>query len=115
MARYIAVIEVTEDGEYQAYFPDAPGCIAAGDTDTQVINFLVARYGEFVLLKPRFERQTLLLWLLTPFALAGGGIGLWLQVRRRSRKGNDAPALTPEEKARVAALMSAEGNSGQPG
>src|SRR5581483_2355017 len=37
--------------------------IAAGDSDAQVIDFLVARYGEFVLLKPRFERQTLLLWL----------------------------------------------------
>ena len=35
--------------------------IAAGDSDSQVLDFLVARYGEFVLLKPRFERQTMLL------------------------------------------------------
>ena len=35
--------------------------LAAGDSDSQVIDFLVARYGEFVLLKPRFERQTLVL------------------------------------------------------
>src|SRR3954463_12760663 len=40
--------------------------IATGDTDGQVLDFLVARYGEFVLLKPRFEWHTLLLWLLTP-------------------------------------------------
>ena len=46
--------------------------IAAGDSDAQVIDFLVARYGEFVLLKPRLERHTLLLWLLPPLALAGG-------------------------------------------
>ena len=58
--------------------------LAAGDSDSQVIDFLVARYGEFVLLKPRLERQTLLLWLLPPLALAGGGIALWLHSRRRS-------------------------------
>src|SRR6266508_2633369 len=43
--------------------------IATGDSDGQVIDFLVARYGEFVLLKPRLERHTLLLWLLPPLAL----------------------------------------------
>ena len=42
----------------------------------QVIDFLVARYGEFVLLKPRFERQTLLLWLVPPLLLIGGGLAL---------------------------------------
>ena len=46
--------------------------IAAGDSDAQVIDFLVARYGEFVLLKPRLKPHTLLLWLLPPLALAGG-------------------------------------------
>src|SRR6202048_513714 len=59
--------------------------IAAGDSDAQVIDFLVARYGEFVLLKPRLEPHTLLLWLLPPLALAGGGFALWMQSRRRSR------------------------------
>jgi len=43
--------------------------IAAGDSDAQVIDFLVARYGEFVLLKPRLEPHTLLLWLLPPLVL----------------------------------------------
>ena len=81
--------------------------IAAGDSDSQVIDFLVARYGEFVLLKPRFERQTLLLWLLTPLALAGGALALWLQIRRRSQSGGDAQTpLTPEEEARLTMLMS---------
>ena len=82
--------------------------IAAGDSNSQVLDFLVARYGEFVLLKPRFERQTLLLWLLAPLLLAGGGLALWLQIRRRSRSGADVPAppLTPDEQARLAALMS---------
>src|SRR5438094_5590948 len=64
--------------------------IAAGDSDGQVVDFLVARYGQFVLLKPRFERQTLLLWLLPPVLLIGGGVALWLQVRRRGRRGVEA-------------------------
>jgi cytochrome c-type biogenesis protein CcmH len=87
--------------------------IAAGDSNSQVIDFLVARYGEFVLLKPRFERQTLLLWLLAPLALAGGGAALWLQMRRRAAGGGDVPPpLTLEEEARLAALMSDEAKSG---
>ena len=83
--------------------------IASGDSDNQVLDFLVARYGQFVLLKPRFERQTLLLWLLPPLLLIGGGIALWLQVRRRGQRGAESvPALTPDEEARLAALMAAE-------
>ncbi|OAF11063.1 cytochrome c-type biogenesis protein [Bradyrhizobium neotropicale] len=87
--------------------------IAAGDSNSQVLDFLVARYGEFVLLKPRFERQTLLLWLLAPVLLGGGGLALWLQIRRRSRSGADIPMppLTPDEKSRLAALMSDDATS----
>ena len=88
--------------------------IAAGDSDKQVIDFLVARYGEFVLLKPRFERQTLLLWLVPPLLLIGGGLALWLHTRRRAR-GESAvanPPLTAEEEARLSALM-ADGTEGE--
>jgi cytochrome c-type biogenesis protein CcmH len=87
--------------------------IAGGDSDSQVIDFLVARYGEFVLLKPRFERQNLLLWLLGPVLLIGGALALWLQIRRRARSGADVPAppLTPDEQARLAALMSDDAKS----
>src|SRR6201993_3536832 len=67
--------------------------IAAGDSDTQVIDFLVARYGEFVLLKPRFERQTWLLWLVTPCVLIGGGLAIWAYARRRPRGGADPRAV----------------------
>ena len=84
--------------------------IAAGDSDAQVIDFLVARYGEFVLLKPRLEPHTLLLWLLPPLALAGGGIALWVHSRRRARSGAQAATvtLTRDEEARLAALISGE-------
>lgn len=82
--------------------------IASGDSDAQVIDFLVARYGEFVLLRPRFERQTLLLWLVPPLVLFGGGLVLWLQARRRKTARSEVPAdeaLTSEEQARLDLLM----------
>jgi cytochrome c-type biogenesis protein CcmH len=72
----------------------------------------VARYGEFVLLKPRFTPHTLLLWLLPPLALIGGGLALWIQIRRRSRSAATGdPAmlhLTKEEEARLERLIAAE-------
>ena len=83
--------------------------IAAGDSNAQVLDFLVARYGEFVLLKPRLESHTLLLWLLPPLALAGGGLALWMHARRRSRSAaaddGSSVKLTAEEEARVKMLM----------
>ena len=92
--------------------------IAAGDSDSQVIDFLVARYGEFVLLKPRFERQTLLLWLLTPLALVGGGLALWMHGRRRAKShlGEDQSEarLSAEEQARLQRLIAAEPSPDKP-
>ena len=92
--------------------------IAAGDSDAQVIDFLVARYGEFVLLKPRLEPHTLLLWLLPPLALAGGGFALWTHGRRRSRSAaaeDQSPlGLTAEEKARLERLTTAEPPADKP-
>ena len=86
--------------------------IAAGDSDGQVIDFLVARYGEFVLLKPRLERRTLLLWLLPPLALTGGGLALWLHSRRRAKSAAvedlASSKLTAEEQARLQRLMTGE-------
>ena len=81
--------------------------IAAGDSDAQVIDFLVTRYGEFVLLKPRLERKTLLLWLLTPLVLAGGGLALWMQAKRRQKSPATLP-LSAEEEVRLAALLSGD-------
>ena len=86
--------------------------IAAGDSDAQVIDFLVARYGEFVLLKPRLERHTLLLWLLPPLLLAGGGFALWIHNRRRAKSATaedqSSFKLTADEQARLQRLMAAE-------
>jgi cytochrome c-type biogenesis protein CcmH len=84
--------------------------IAAGDSDAQVMDFLVARYGEFVLLKPRLKSHTLLLWLLPPFALVGGGLALWIHNRRRMKAGGDEPLfkLSTDEEKRIEELIAAE-------
>ena len=83
--------------------------IAAGYTDVQVIDFLVSRYGEFVLLKPRLEGHTLALWLISPLALIGGGVVLWFYNRRRNRvaagEGGAKFHLTPDEEARLEKLI----------
>jgi cytochrome c-type biogenesis protein CcmH len=79
--------------------------LTAGDSDQQVLNYLVARYGEFVLLKPRFELQNLLLWGLPPFALLAGMIALFVTARRRRTVNLQAPALSAAEQQRVAALV----------
>lgn len=92
--------------------------IAAGDSDAQVIDFLVARYGEFVLLKPRLKPHTLLLWLLPPLALAGGGFALWAHSRRRARsadtEGQSLLKLSADEEARLERLMAAEPSPDRP-
>jgi cytochrome c-type biogenesis protein CcmH len=50
--------------------------LVAGDTDTEVYDFVVARYGEFVLLSPVFAGHTIILWIATPILLVGGLIAL---------------------------------------
>ena len=92
--------------------------IAAGDSDAQVLDFLVARYGEFVLLKPRLEPHTLLLWLLPPLALVGGGFAMWTYNRRRlkSAASEDQSAfkLTADEEARLEQLIAAQPSPDKP-
>jgi cytochrome c-type biogenesis protein CcmH len=79
--------------------------LTSGDSDKQVLDFLVARYGEFVLLKPLFEWHTLLLWGAPPAALVVGMIGLIVMVRRR-RTGTPASlALSAAEQRRIEALL----------
>jgi cytochrome c-type biogenesis protein CcmH len=88
--------------------------LTAGDSDNQVIDFLVARYGEFVLLKPRISAHTLLLWLAPFAAVVIGGWGLIVFLRRRASEAQAARAqeqLTPAEQSRVAELLKEPGQS----
>lgn len=80
--------------------------VAAGRSDAEIKRFLVARYGEFILLRPRFSGATLLLWLAPAVLLVGAG-GLLL-AQARSRRPSE-PALSPEEEARLKALIAANG------
>ena len=79
--------------------------IAAGDSDDAVIKFLVARYGDFILLKPPFKPETILLWL-SPVLVLGAGLAAALFARRRAPR--STPALSAEEEARLAALTSGD-------
>jgi cytochrome c-type biogenesis protein CcmH len=85
--------------------------IAAGESDAQVMDFLVARYGAFVLLKPRFEAETLALWLLPPLVLAFGAALLWVGARRRRNNAGGQTAAVPlsaEERAELKELLGAK-------
>jgi cytochrome c-type biogenesis protein CcmH len=76
-----------------------------GDSNRQVIDYIVARYGEFVLLKPRFELRTLALWGLPPTALVAGLIGLIVALRRRKSAAADSSPLSADERRRLATLV----------
>jgi cytochrome c-type biogenesis protein CcmH len=85
--------------------------LTAGDSDAQIINFLVSRYGEFVLLKPPLSWHTVALWG-TPPGLLLLGVIMIVVVERRRRAGLAAagPAnLSPAEEARVAEILGREG------
>ncbi len=77
--------------------------LKAGDSDAQAVDFIVARYGDFVLLRPRFTPETWILWI-GPFALLLVA-GALLYLRRR-RGGNEAEkALAPEEEAALKRVL----------
>ena len=80
--------------------------LQAGDSDQKVLDFLTARYGEFVLLRPRFTARTALLWAAPVVVLAAGALVLIIVLRRRRRDSEPAtPALSPAERARLAELV----------
>ena len=70
--------------------------LKAGDTDTEVVDYVVARYGEFVLLRPRFNRETLLLWA-SPVLVLGIGVGILLISLRRTGFAPRLSGLSQEE------------------
>ena len=77
--------------------------LMAGDTDAQVIDFIVARYGEFVLLQPRFSLRNAALWATPVVLLLAGGAFLFVTARRR--RAADAGSLTAEEDAALEKVL----------
>lgn len=78
--------------------------LVAGDTNDQVIDFIVDRYGEFVLFEPRATGANWLLWLAGPAMLLAGGAMAAAFLRTR-RSAPVPEALTPEEEARLREIL----------
>ena len=78
--------------------------LTAGDSDDQVLTYIVARYGEFVLLNPTTQGANLILWGAGPAALLAGAALAFSVTRRRARAAEMAE-LSAEDQARVAALL----------
>jgi len=78
--------------------------IAAGKSDDQIIDYMVTRYGDFVLYQPPVKGTTLLLWGGPALLLLLGAFALWRIVQGR-RRTDEPPPLTPEERARAARLL----------
>jgi cytochrome c-type biogenesis protein CcmH len=76
--------------------------LVAGDNDTEVVDYIVARYGEFVLFNPRASGSGLILWLAGPAMLLAGGALAFAVTRRRAKPEAD---LSEDERARLAELM----------
>jgi cytochrome c-type biogenesis protein CcmH len=79
--------------------------LKAGDSDQQIADYVVARYGEFVLLKPRLSQQTLLLWFATPAVFAGALLLIWLAHRRRAGGASRVAPLSASEQRRLKRLL----------
>ena len=80
--------------------------ITAGDSDREVLDFVVDRYGEFVLFRPPMTAANAPLWLAGPVFLLFGGVLVAAVLRRRAREATrPAQGLAPDERARLDALM----------
>jgi cytochrome c-type biogenesis protein CcmH len=82
--------------------------IAAGRTDAEIVDYMVARYGDFVLYQPPVKPTTVLLWAGPALLLLVGFAGLVRIVRARRRE-PQAPPLTPDEHERAARLLAGDG------
>jgi cytochrome c-type biogenesis protein CcmH len=82
--------------------------LVAGDSDAAIIDFLTARYGDFVLLKPPVRPATWGLWFGPLLLLVIAGIGIALYLRRRRAAMTTAAPLSAEEQARLDALLEEE-------
>ncbi len=78
--------------------------LVAGDSDQAAIDYVVARYGEVILFRPRFGGANLVLWLAGPVMLGAGLGAVALYLRRRQRP-VAAAALSKDEEARLAELL----------
>ena len=82
--------------------------LAAGDSDAEVREYLVERYGEFVLLKPTFSAANAALWLAGPVLFVLGGAAALIYLRRRRPEAAGGGGLTAEERAELDRILGEE-------
>jgi len=75
-----------------------------GDTNEETMQYIVARYGEYVLLKPTFFGSNMILWLMGPFLLLAGGLGALVFIRGRAKQAPEE-GLSTEEQEKLARLL----------
>jgi len=85
--------------------------VVAGESDDEILRYMVERYGEFVLLKPPITAGTIVLWG-GPFAVLLLGAGIAVMTARRKREGGEAADLSPEERRRLDQLLDAGTGAG---
>jgi cytochrome c-type biogenesis protein CcmH len=83
--------------------------LTKGDTDEQVMDFLVSRYGEFVLLKPTFEWHTAILWLTPLIVLFAGAIAMLAAIRRRRAATSPPLPLDADEERQLREVLDKSG------
>jgi len=79
--------------------------LKAGDSDQEIADFIVARYGEFVLLRPRLSPHTVVLWFATPAVFATALLLIWLAYRRRKAVAQGLAPLSADEERRLKRLL----------
>lgn len=79
----------------------------AGQSDEAIVDFLVQRYGDFILYRPPFKRTTALLWI-GPLVLVLAAVGALLVVVRRRVNAPEPPSLTQNDRRRIAAVIEQE-------
>ena len=86
--------------------------LIAGDSDTEVLDYLISRYGDFVMLKPPFKGSTFILWLGPLFVFVLAVIGLVIYFRRRQTElantGDSSSRLSSEEREQLNKLLDRE-------
>ncbi|MSQ64093.1 MAG: cytochrome c-type biogenesis protein CcmH [Betaproteobacteria bacterium] len=87
--------------------------VAAGHSDDEILDFLVQRYGDFVLYDPPFKATTLLLWL-GPFVLLAAAALVLVTTLRRRRRAPEEPALGQDDKRLVERVLGPATPSGKP-
>ena len=78
--------------------------IVAGDSDEEIYAYLVARYGDWVLMQPPVNDRTILLWLAPGLILLIGAVAVFVMIRRRPVVAEDAAPLSAEEQTKLDAL-----------